>query len=208
MDRTAFQSTPQSIHTGFGLCPICRGKGVSCERCPDGMTSCENGHNYPHTHRIYEDTDYGSASVKQSINDKHNPSRKHRGDKKPFAKIQPSNPEKRVRPRQEGEGGPRTVAEECLLFLSENIHEECNSITDKFKMFEYKDELRNMINHLLVTNMGGWSKGDDSYIHVSGKVALCEHWDITDDGHLCAKGKGFKQIDSDKLYKFMEACDD
>ena len=206
MSNPGFTVTPQPIRTGYGLCPICHGKGVSCERCPDGDTFCENGHNYPHTQRVYEETLPGASNLKQRITD-----RRKRHDKPSGHKMKLSDPVKgiahAVNPRQEGEGGPRSV-DECLLFLSDNINEECDVISAKFKNFEHKDQLREMINHLLITNMGGWYKEENCLMHISGRMALCEHWDVTDDGHLCAKGKKYRQIDSDKLYKFMEACND
>ena len=40
---------------GYGFCPKCDMPGIAAERRIDGYTSCEAGHKYLHSERVYKD---------------------------------------------------------------------------------------------------------------------------------------------------------
>jgi len=151
----------------------------------------------------------GAPKIKQKIADRIDPNRKHRGDKRnPFQK---SDPLKAILPREEGVGGPPPkVSEEteaCLFFLNENIDKDHSDICESLKTFIHKNRLVEFVNHLIFVGLSGWREEDGKLIHESGHTASRDNWNLLEDGRLATKGGKHRQLDIEKLYKFLEVCD-
>lgn len=164
------------------------------------------------TENINEGSIKGEPNLKQKMADKYSidPKRKKRGRKRNI--FRGTDIEKSIHPRETGKGGPKKKkriteeSEKCLIFMSENINKKSKEIYEALKDFAHRDKLLKLVNHMIITNLGGWKKLDEhKFIHITGQTALSENWNLLQNGKLSIKNGKYKQLDLDKLYSFKES---
>ena len=126
-----------------------------------------------------------------------------------IGKILPSNSAIAKKDNRPNHHSKSESMEACLEFLSKNIYKNKDEIN--INEFKYQNELRALVSHMILTNLSGWRSDGDILIHESGRIALKDHWELLEDGHLSPKinsiiSAKYRQLDLDKLYKFMEIC--
>lgn len=207
---------------GLGNCPVCGLPSVGCNREPDGDTWCENRHYYKHTDRIYLEHSGIGCKPKPftKIKDRTDPIRKNRtGGDNPYSSADPEHSIRHERRNSDSKKeadkirSPEKVqpiessVRNSLEFIVDNVEKTVDQISESLKSFEYPETVRELASHLIFTNMSGWSEKDGKFIHESGREAYKDNWVLSEDGRLKTKGNSM-HINTDKLYKFIEACCD
>jgi hypothetical protein len=97
----------------------------------------------------------------------------------------------------------------AVVFLRDNVKKTGNELNDSVNDFEYKEDLKKLVQHLISAGLGGWKRQGDHYINESGHTAYKENWELSKDGRLIPKSSGkVPDYGIDKLLEIRSYCGD
>ena len=96
---------------------------------------------------------------------------------------------------------------DCILFLRNNIKKSGSELQKLVEEFPHKKELFQLVDHMIATSLGGWTRKGPKLVNETGHEASEENWTLLEDGKLASKGGVQATYNLDKLIMWRNYCD-
>lgn len=95
----------------------------------------------------------------------------------------------------------------CIFFLRDNINKSSIELKKLVEEFPYKQQLFQLVDHMIATRLAGWRKNDEKYlVNESGHIASIENWDLLNNGRIKPKNGSVTTYDLSLLLDIREVC--
>lgn len=91
--------------------------------------------------------------------------------------------------------------QECIHFLSQSVGKDESILRQELESFPHKDKLKQLLNHMMSTGMGGWRDNGLYLVSESGRCASKGLWNLVDGKLVLKDSKTCPCFDIDKIWR-------